>query len=59
MLIVVGRPARQYLAGYRGEAYAVETPNQARRLLQTIGNPGDRVLVKGSRHCELERIVRE
>ncbi len=59
VLIVVGRPARQYLAGYRGEAYAVETPNQARRLLQAIGNPGDRVLVKGSRHCELERIVRE
>lgn len=65
VMIVVGAGSPEYLRGYReapvngsrGEAHAVETPEEARALLEAIGRPGDRALVKGSRTAELERIA--
>lgn len=56
-MIVVGRRAREYLAGYGGESYVVQTPEQARSLISTLAHAGDRVLVKGSRSDRLERIA--
>jgi UDP-N-acetylmuramoyl-tripeptide--D-alanyl-D-alanine ligase len=56
-IIAVGERSREYFEGYRGETHQVETPEQARELLDAIGRPGDRVLVKGCRATELERIV--
>ncbi|MGA8746518.1 MAG: Mur ligase family protein [Solirubrobacterales bacterium] len=57
-IITVGEPSRQYLDGYPGESYSVDTPEQARVLLGRIARDGDRVLVKGPRNAQLERIAK-
>jgi UDP-N-acetylmuramoyl-tripeptide--D-alanyl-D-alanine ligase len=57
MLVPVGAPALSYLDGFDGESHAVGTPEEAAALLEELGRPGDRVLVKGSRSVGLERVL--
>ena len=57
LLVPVGAPALAYLEGFDGEAQAVGTPEEAAALLEELGRPGDRVLVKGSRSVGLERVL--
>jgi UDP-N-acetylmuramoyl-tripeptide--D-alanyl-D-alanine ligase len=57
VLIAVGREALPYDAGFDGETYAVPTPEEAGALLEELAQPGDRVLVKGSRSAGLERVL--
>jgi len=57
VLITVGEPALAYGEGFDGETYAVPTPEEAGALLEEIAQPGDRVLVKGSRSAGLERVL--
>ena len=57
VLVPVGAPALAYLEGFDGEAHAVGTPEEAAALLEELGRPGDRVLVKGSRSVGLERVL--
>jgi UDP-N-acetylmuramyl pentapeptide synthase len=56
-IIAVEDAAPQFLDGYLGESYSVDTPEQARVLLRTIARRGDQVLVKGARRTELEKIA--
>lgn len=59
LLIAVGdAAARAYRGGFEGEFESVATPEDAAALLERIGQPGDRVLVKGSRSAGLERVLR-
>ncbi|MEX2024010.1 MAG: UDP-N-acetylmuramoyl-tripeptide--D-alanyl-D-alanine ligase, partial [Thermoleophilaceae bacterium] len=57
VLVTVGERALGYGAGYDGETYPVGTPEEASALLEEIAQPGDRVLVKGSRSAGLERVL--
>ena len=57
MLVTVGDGALGYAEGFTGETYAVMTPEEAGALLEEIAQPGDRVLVKGSRSVGLERVL--
>ncbi len=57
VLVPVGAAALAYLEGFDGEAHAVATPEEAAALLEELGRPGDRVLVKGSRSVGLERVL--
>jgi UDP-N-acetylmuramoyl-tripeptide--D-alanyl-D-alanine ligase len=57
VLVPVGAPALAYLEAFDGEAHAVATPEEAAALLEELGRPGDRVLVKGSRSVGLERVL--
>lgn len=57
VLIAVGAEALAYDTGFDGEAYAVPTPEEAGALLEELAQPGDRVLVKGSRSAGLERVL--
>jgi UDP-N-acetylmuramoyl-tripeptide--D-alanyl-D-alanine ligase len=57
LLVPVGAAALAYLEGFDGEAQAVGTPEEAAALLEELGRPGDRVLVKGSRSVGLERVL--
>ncbi|MBA2792611.1 MAG: UDP-N-acetylmuramoyl-tripeptide--D-alanyl-D-alanine ligase [Thermoleophilaceae bacterium] len=57
VLVTVGEEATAYLEGFAGETYAAATPEEAGALLEEIAQPGDRVLVKGSRSVGLERIL--
>jgi UDP-N-acetylmuramoyl-tripeptide--D-alanyl-D-alanine ligase len=57
VLITVGREALVYEVGFDGETYAVPTPEEAGALLEELAQPGDRVLVKGSRSAGLERVL--
>ena len=43
----------------RGEVRPAETPEQAGQLLERLVQPGDRVLIKGSRSAGLERVLGE
>ncbi len=56
-IIAVGDRAGEYLRDYRGERYLVNSPEQARDILKRIARGGDRILVKGARAAELERIA--
>jgi UDP-N-acetylmuramoyl-tripeptide--D-alanyl-D-alanine ligase len=56
-LITVGEQALAYGDGFDGETYAVPTPEEAGALLEEIAQPGDRVLIKGSRSAGLERVL--
>jgi UDP-N-acetylmuramoyl-tripeptide--D-alanyl-D-alanine ligase len=57
VLITVGEQALVYGDGFDGETYAVPTPEEAGALLEELAQPGDRVLVKGSRSAGLERVL--
>lgn len=57
IIIAVEDAAREFLHGYAGESYSVDTPEEARALLGRIARRGDRVLVKGARRAELEKIA--
>jgi UDP-N-acetylmuramoyl-tripeptide--D-alanyl-D-alanine ligase len=57
VMITVGSEALPYEVGFDGEAYAVPTPEEAGALLEELAQPGDRVLVKGSRSAGLERVL--
>jgi len=57
VLMTVGEQAIPYGEAFEGESYAVGTPEEASALLEEIGQPGDRVLIKGSRSAGLERVL--
>jgi UDP-N-acetylmuramoyl-tripeptide--D-alanyl-D-alanine ligase len=57
VLVTVGEAALPYTDGFDGETYSVPTPEEAGALLDEIVQPGDRVLVKGSRSAGLERVL--
>ncbi len=57
VLVTVGEEATGYTEGFGGETYATGTPEEASALLEEIAQPGDRVLVKGSRSAGLERVL--
>ncbi len=57
VLITVGEQALPYMEGFQGESYSVATPEEGAALLEEIAQPGDRVLVKGSRSAGLERVL--
>ena len=57
VLITVGEPALPIAAGFAGETHAVGSPEEAGALLEELAQPGDRVLIKGSRSAGLERVL--
>jgi UDP-N-acetylmuramoyl-tripeptide--D-alanyl-D-alanine ligase len=57
VLVTVGAPALPYGQGFDGETYAVPTPEEAAALIEELAQPGDRVLIKGSRSAGLERVL--
>jgi UDP-N-acetylmuramoyl-tripeptide--D-alanyl-D-alanine ligase len=57
VLITVGEEALAFGEGLDGEMQAVATPEEAGALLEELAQPGDRVLVKGSRAVGLERVL--
>ena len=57
VLVTVGPRARAYLAGWHGPHHATASAREARALLERIGRPGDRALVKGRRTDALEDIA--
>jgi len=57
VLITVGDEALGYAEGFDGETHSVATPEEAGALLEELAQPGDRVLVKGSRSVGLERVL--
>jgi UDP-N-acetylmuramoyl-tripeptide--D-alanyl-D-alanine ligase len=57
LLITVGEAALPIAEGFDGERQAVATPEEAGELLEELTQPGDRVLVKGSRSAGLERVL--
>jgi len=57
VLVTVGEQALPYRERFGGETYAVATPEEAGALLEEIAQPGDRVLIKGSRSVGLERVL--
>jgi UDP-N-acetylmuramoyl-tripeptide--D-alanyl-D-alanine ligase len=57
VLVTVGEDAVAFGDGFDGETHAVATPEEAGTLLEELAQPGDRVLVKGSRAVGLERVL--
>jgi UDP-N-acetylmuramoyl-tripeptide--D-alanyl-D-alanine ligase len=57
VLVTVGEEALAFGERFDGETYAVATPEEAGALLEELAQPGDRVLVKGSRAVGLERVL--
>jgi UDP-N-acetylmuramoyl-tripeptide--D-alanyl-D-alanine ligase len=57
VLVTVGERALVYAAEFGGESYPVGAPEEAGALLEEVAQPGDRVLVKGSRSAGLERVL--
>ena len=57
VLVTVGEAALPYADAFDGERHAVASPEEARAILEELAQPGDRVLIKGSRSAGLERVV--
>lgn len=57
MLIAVGDLAGAYGDDYVGAIEHVHSPNDAAKMLCRVAQPGDTVLVKGSRSVGLERVA--
>ena len=57
VVVTVGELALPIAEGFAGETYSVATPEEAGELLEEIAEPGDSVLIKGSRSVGLERVV--
>jgi UDP-N-acetylmuramoyl-tripeptide--D-alanyl-D-alanine ligase len=57
VLVTVGEGALPYGEAFDGERHAVASPEEARAILEELAQPGDRVLIKGSRSAGLERVV--
>ncbi|HYP48146.1 MAG TPA: UDP-N-acetylmuramoyl-tripeptide--D-alanyl-D-alanine ligase, partial [Thermoleophilaceae bacterium] len=57
LLVPVGPEAMGYSERFDGDTRPVPTPEDARALLEALAQPGDRVLVKGSRSVGLERVL--
>jgi UDP-N-acetylmuramoyl-tripeptide--D-alanyl-D-alanine ligase len=57
VLVPVGEEARGYTDEFDGETHPVATPEEAAALLEELAQPGDRVLIKGSRSVGLERVL--
>ncbi|MEA2275024.1 MAG: UDP-N-acetylmuramoyl-tripeptide--D-alanyl-D-alanine ligase [Solirubrobacteraceae bacterium] len=57
VLVTVGEAALPFGSDFDGEKHAVASPEEARAILEELAQPGDRVLIKGSRSAGLERVV--
>jgi UDP-N-acetylmuramoyl-tripeptide--D-alanyl-D-alanine ligase len=57
VLITVGEQSVPIAGAFDGEKHAVATPEEAGALLEELAAPGDRVLIKGSRSANLERVL--
>ncbi len=59
VLITVGELARGYTLGFDGERHHADAPAGAAALVTELAQPGDTVLVKGSRSVGLETVAEQ
>ncbi|MEX2253684.1 MAG: UDP-N-acetylmuramoyl-tripeptide--D-alanyl-D-alanine ligase, partial [Thermoleophilaceae bacterium] len=57
VLVTVGAEGVPYAEEFDGETHAVGEPEEASALLEELAQPGDRVLIKGSRSAGLEKVL--